>query len=313
MPLNPQVETFLQQTYAAGFTPYEDLAPEAGRHQEHSDIPPARPPEEMAAVEHRFIPGPTADLPVRIYRPKHSEQPQPALIYFHGSGWMVSNIEINDPFSRALAKSCGVVVIAVNYQKAPEHKFPIPMDDCYAATLWVFKHAERLGLDPKRIGIFGDSAGANLAAAVALRCRDEDSADLACQVLVYPPVQYGWHTASAEKYATGFLLHKDSMKYYWNHYLRSPADAIHPYCSPLLATDHSNLPTTLLYCAECDPLCDDSRLYADKLATSGVAVHYQRYPGTIHGFIKMLGVFDQADEFQRDVGAQVRELLAVKD
>ncbi len=158
----------------------------------------------MAAVEHRFIPGPTADLPVRIYRPKNSEHLQPALIYFHGSGWMVSNIEINDPFSRALAKNCGVVVIAVNYQKAPEHKFPIPMDDCYAATLWVFKHAERLGLDPKRIGIFGDSAGANLAAAVALRCRDEDSADLACQVLVYPPVQYGWHTASAEKYATGF-------------------------------------------------------------------------------------------------------------
>ncbi|USD38499.1 alpha/beta hydrolase [Ferrimonas sp. SCSIO 43195] len=313
MPLDPKVDEFLQQVRDSGAKAYEEMTPAEARHLELSSDSPCREPAAVAAVEHRFIPGPSADLPIRIYRPLEgdaSAELQPALVFFHGSGWMVSNIETNDGFSRALANHTGAVVVAVNYQKAPEHKFPTPMDDCYAATCWVFEHAQKLGLDSRRIGVFGDSAGGNLAAAVALRARDENGPRLACQVLVYPAVQYGWDTPSAINHGEGYLLQRASMSYYWNHYLRSPVDGLHPYCSPLRASSHEDLPPTLIACAEYDPLCDDSRLYADKLAAAGVSVEYRLYEGVIHGFIKMLGVFDQADQYLQDTGPRIRALLA---
>lgn len=315
MPLDPKVARFLQQVKDSGAPAYEDMTPAEARRQELTDLAKTnrdRKTEAVAEVIYRFIPGPTADLPVRIYRPIGGEVPKenaPALIFIHGSGWIVSNIETNDHFSRALANRTGVVVIAVNYQKAPEHKFPIPMDDCYAATLWVFEQANALGLDPKRIGIMGDSAGGNLAASVALRLRDEMGPLLACQVLVYPAVHYGWDSASAKLHATGYLLQRESMKYYWHHYIRSPADAKNAYCSPLDASSHSCLPPALIYTAEYDPLCDDGFNYAQKLKLAGVPVSYKMYEGMIHGFIKMLQSFDQAGEFIDDLSADLAPLL----
>jgi acetyl esterase len=302
MPLDLKVALFLQQVHDSGAKAYEDLTPAESRRLEMDELIKAKMNREIelvASIEHSFIPGPTADLPIRIYRPESCdiEELQPALIFIHGSGWVVSNIETNDHFSRALANRTRSVVIAINYQKAPEHKFPIPMDDCYASTLWIFKHATLLGLDINRIGIFGDSAGGNLAAAVTLRLRDEDGPQLAYQVLVYPAVQYGWETASAIANAEGYLLQQASMKYYWGHYLRSETDAKNPYCSPLNAESHIGLPPTLIYTAEYDPLCDDGYLYARKLQGCGVSVKYKCYNGMIHGFIKMLGTFDQANEF----------------
>ncbi|WP_394229126.1 alpha/beta hydrolase [Shewanella colwelliana] len=315
MPLDPKVAHFLQQVKDSGAPAYEDMTPVEARRQELTDLAKTnrdRKTEAVAEVIYSFIPGPTADLPVRIYRPIRGEVPKegaPALIFIHGSGWVVSNIETNDHFSRALANRTGVVVIAVNYQKAPEHKFPIPMDDCYAATLWVFEQAEALGLDPKRIGIMGDSAGGNLAASVTLRLRDEMGPLLACQVLVYPAVHYGWDSASAKLHATGYLLQRESMKYYWHHYIRSPADAKNAYCSPLGASSHSCLPPALIYTAEYDPLCDDGFNYAQKLKLSGVPVSYKMYEGMIHGFIKMLQSFDQAGEFLDDLSEDLAPLL----
>ena len=302
MPLDPKVSLFLQQVRDSGAQAYEDMTPAESRRLDMNELLKAqasRQLEPVAVIEHSFIPGPTADLPIRIYRPEGRDvsQLQPALIFIHGSGWVVSNIETNDHFSRALANRTGSVVIAINYQKAPEHKFPIPMDDCYASTLWVFEHAALLGLDTNRIGILGDSAGGNLAAAVTLRLRDEDGPKLAYQVLVYPAVQYGWQTPSAIANAEGYLLQQASMKYYWGHYLRSEVDGKNPYCSPLIAESHGGLPATFIYTAEFDPLCDDGYLYARKLQECGVKVKYQCFDGVIHGFIKMLGVFDQADEF----------------
>ncbi|ACJ31549.1 Lipase/esterase [Shewanella piezotolerans WP3] len=302
MALDPKVAHFIQQVTDSGAKAYEDLTPAESRRLEMNELirnRGARVLESVAGVEHSFIPGPTADLPIRIYRPIHCDidDLQPAIIFIHGSGWVVSNIETNDHFSRALAHRTGSVVIAINYQKAPEHKFPIPIDDCYASTLWIFEHAKCLGLDVNRIGILGDSAGGNLAAAVTLRLRDENGPKLAYQVLIYPAVQYGWNTPSAQTHAEGYLLQQASMKYYWGHYLRSEADALNPYCSPLSAQSHKDLPATLIYTAEFDPLCDDGYLYYRELESSGVNVKYRCFDGVIHGFIKMLGVFDQADEF----------------
>ncbi|WP_299787484.1 alpha/beta hydrolase [uncultured Shewanella sp.] len=315
MPLDPKVETFLQEVRDSGAPAYEDMTPAESRREELAALAsstPSREPETVAAVEHRFIPGPTADLPIRIYRPQGCEdrtELQPGLIFIHGSGWVVSNIETNDSFSRALANRTGSVVIAINYQKAPEHKFPIPMDDCYASTKWVFEYAAHLGLDVNRIGILGDSAGGNLAAAVCLRLRDETGPKLAYQALVYPAVQYGWNTPSAIANAEGYLLQRASMKYYWHHYMRSEADAKNPYCSPMGAADHSGLPPTFIYTAQYDPLCDDGCLYAQKLQECGVPVKYRMYDGVIHGFIKMLGVFDQADDFLDEISEDLNSVI----
>ncbi|MEZ9593450.1 alpha/beta hydrolase [Shewanella sp. 10N.261.52.F9] len=313
MPLDPKVALYLQQVSDSGAKPYEDMTPAESRRLDMNELTKTRTErvlEPFVAIEHSFIPGPTADLPVRIYRPTtaNSDELQPAIIFIHGSGWVVSNIETNDHFSRALANRTGSVVVAINYQKAPEHKFPIPMDDCYSSTLWIFEHAELLGLDPLRIGILGDSAGGNLAAAVTLRLRDENGPRLAYQVLVYPAVQYGWDTPSAHANAEGYLLQRASMKYYWGHYVRSEADALNPYCSPLNAQSHKDLPPTFIYTAEFDPLCDDGFLYARELRGAGVNVKYRCFDGVIHGFIKMLGTFDQADEFLNELKQDLLEI-----
>ncbi|MDW4825325.1 alpha/beta hydrolase [Shewanella fidelis] len=313
MPLDPKVALYLKQVRESGAKAYEDMSPAESRRLDMNELTKARADrvlESVAVIEHSFIPGPTADLPVRIYRPTvcANDEPQPAIIFIHGSGWVVSNIETNDHFSRALANRTGSVVVAINYQKAPEHKFPIPMDDCYASTLWIFEHASLLGLDPKRIGILGDSAGGNLAAAVTLRLRDEKGPQLAFQVLVYPAVQYGCQTPSSIAHAEGYLLQQASMKYYWGHYLRSEADAQNPYCSPLNAQSHKDLPPTFIYTAEFDPLCDDGFLYARELKAAGVKVKYHCFEGVIHGFIKMLGVFDQADEFLDEIKQDLLEI-----
>src|SRR3954469_15250258 len=172
MPLDPPIEALLAEMEAQGAKPFEELSVPEARVAARSFAELQGPAEDVASIEHRFIPGPTADLPVRIYTPE-GQGPFPALVYFHGSGWVVLNIEVCDTSLRALANSTGCVVVAVNYQKAPEHPFPIPFDDCWAATTWTFEHAGELDVDPERIGVIGDSAGGNLAAAIALKARDE--------------------------------------------------------------------------------------------------------------------------------------------
>lgn len=310
MPLDPQAEVLLKQLTEAGAQPFERLTPAEGRVAALGFKDLGGEPEGVASVDHCFIPGPTADLPAWIYRPDGATAgPSPGLIYFHGSGWVVGNIAVFDSVNRALANRTGCVVIAVNYQKAPEHEFPIPFDDCYAATQWIFDNASELGLDAARIGIIGDSAGGNLAAAVTLRARDENGPKLAYQVLVYPAVQYGWDSPSAVANAEGFLLQRASMEYFWKHYVRSAIDGRNPYCSPLAAEDHSGLPPAFIACAEFDPLCDDGRNYAEKLEAAGVPVEFRLYEGMIHGFLWMSGVLDQSKLLIDEIGQKVQAAL----
>jgi acetyl esterase len=310
MALDPQAEALLKDMKDSGAQPFETMTPAEARVAVLGFKDLGGEPEDVDGVDQRFIPGPTADLPVWIYRPvRGGAGPLPGLIYFHGSGWVVANIGVCDSFSRSLANRTGCVVVAVNYQKAPEHKFPVPLDDCYAATRWVFDNASALGLDSGRIGVIGDSAGGNLAAAVTLRARDENGPQLAYQVLIYPAVQYGWDTPSALANAEGFLLQRASMEYFWNHYVRNPRDGMNPYCSPLVAEDHSGLPPALIVSAEFDPLCDDGRNYADKLAAAGVSVKFRLYKGMIHGFLWMSGVLDQSKALLDEIGREVKSAL----
>ena len=311
MPLDPQAEALLKElSKDPDAQPVESMTPAENRVAAlvYKDL--GGKPEDVANVDYRFISGPTADLPVRIYHPDGGgAKPLPALVYLHGSGWVVLNIEVCDSFSRAIANRTGCIVIAVNYQKAPEHKFPIPLNDCYAATCWVFDNASELGLDASRIGVIGDSAGGNLAAAVTLRARDENGPKIAYQALVYPAVQYGWDTPSYVANAEGFLLERAGMKYFWKHYVESPIDGSNPYCSPLAAENHSGLPPAFIACAEFDPLCDDGRNYAEKLRASGVPVKFRLYEGMIHGFLWMSGVLEQSKVLIDEIGREVRSAL----
>ncbi len=308
MPLDPQAQALLRQLKEAGAKPVEEMSVAEARALAWSYIGLQGEPEQVAAVTHRFIPGPTADLPIRIYRPA-GKGPFPALVLFHGSGWVIANLDVADAPSRALANRTGCVVVAVNYQKAPEHKFPIPFDDCYAATVWVAEHAEELRVEPTRIGVAGDSAGGNLAAAVALKARDSGGPALAYQLLIYPATNYDLDTPSALANAEGYLLQRESMRWFWNHYLADAGDAANPLACPLRAADLSGLPPAFVVTAEFDPLCDDGDRYAEALRAAGVAVTHRRYDGMVHGFFWMAGVLDQARALYEEIGKEVRASL----
>ena len=309
MPVDPPVQTLRAARRAQGATPFEERSGAEARVAARSFAELQGEAEEVASVAHRFIPGPTADLPVRIYTPATGDGPFPALVYFHGSGWVVLNIEVCDTSLRTLANSTGRVVVSVNYQKAPEHPFPVPFDDCWAATLWTFENAETLDLDTSRIGVIGDSAGGNLAAAVALRARDEGAPSLAFQGLIYPAVDYGWDTGSALENAEGYLLQRESMRWFWNHYVPDSSLADDWRVSPLRAADHGGLPPAFIATAEFDPLRDDGRAYAAKLRDAGVPVSYSEYAGMIHGFYWMQGIADGAKRLHEEVAREVRAAL----
>jgi acetyl esterase len=205
------------------------------------------------------------------------------------------------------------VVVAINYRKAPEHPFPAAIDDCYFATDWLFRHAAWLGIDRDRIGVAGDSAGGNLAAAVALRARDTSGPTLALQVLLYPAVACGADSPSARRFGSGFGLERQDIDYFWRQYLAEPADAAHPYCSPLLAGQHTRLPPALIVCGTCDPLLDDSLAYAERLRSSGVPVRLNLCDGMIHGFLWMIGRLGGARKALDDLGRDVRAMLSPRD
>lgn len=266
-----------------------------------------RPAPMMAAVEHRFIPGPTADLPIRIYRPTSASEPRPVIVVLHGSGWVIGNLDLVDEPARVLARDTGYVVLAVNYQKAPEHRFPVPLQDCIAAVRWVHAHAGELGVDPGRLAIVGDSAGGNLAAATTAALAGTD-VRVAAQGLLYPALDRRMTTPSYTDFAHGFGLDAVDMAWFWNHYADHDAGA-DPRVSPLRAGDFAGLPATFVATAGHDVLRDEAQAYAEHLRDAGVDVHAKCYPGMIHGFWWMDGVLDDSRTLQTDLaeflGAQL--------
>jgi acetyl esterase len=307
--LDPQAQALLNRLGEGGGKPIRTLTPALARLGARRFIELFGPPEPVAKVDHRFVPGPTADLPVRIYTPADAAVPAPALVYFHGSGFVISNIEIFDAPSRALANRTGCVVVAVNYQKSPEHKFPVPFDDAYAATTWVVEHAAELGLDPTRVAVIGDSAGGTLAAAVCLKTRDVEGVRLAAQILIHVPMQYGMQTASMVENAEGMMLESADMEWFATHYVRDAADATNPYAFPLAATSLAGLPPALVVTAEYDPLRDEGEQYADRLSQAGVPVSQSRYAGMIHGFYGMTAVLDAANELFDQIARYLHEVF----
>lgn len=291
MALDPQAKFLLEQMEAAGAPLMSSLSPEEARMTtDFSQL--AGTPEEVAKIDNRTIPGPAGEIPVRIYTPE-GEGPFPALVYYHGGGWVIGDLETVDVPCRMLANRANCVVVSVDYRLAPEHKFPAAADDSYAAAKWVVENAASIEVDADRVAIGGDSAGGNLAAVVALMARDKGEISLAYQMLIYPVTNHSYATESYTENADGYLLTKDSMVWFWDHYLRNEDDGKNPYASPLQAKDLSGLPPALVLTGEFDPLRDEGEAYAQRLKEAGVEVEAARYDGMIHGFFWMPGVLEQ--------------------
>ena len=275
----------------------------------YSRIALAGKPEKVFSIENRYIPGPTADLHVRIYRPINREN-LPALVYFHGGGWVLNFLDIYDAELSCLANASGSVIVAVNYQKSPEHPYPIPFDDCFATFLWVHTNAHALGLDPLNIGVGGESAGGNLAAAVALKARDVSGPKPRYQLLINPCNERDFETASYLEYASGYGLSREGMMWFWEQYLQGNKHDTDPYACPSTAKDFSDLAEAIIVTAEFDPLKDDGIKYERLLREAGVPTHFKEYKGMIHGFANLGAVTQVAAIAIGDCAEFIREITS---
>lgn len=243
-----------------------------------------RPPPASMIVENREVAVNGTTLPIRIYRPS-TNQILPVAVYIHGGGWVVGDLDTNDTVAWGLAEGSGAVVVSIHYRLAPEHPYPAAFDDCYAIVEWISEHAEELGVDGSRLAVCGDSAGGNLSAAISLAARDRGGPAIAAQGLIFPVLALDVNTPSYLENAEGFGLTRESMVFYLDAYLpdKSKADI---YAMPLLADDLSKLPPALVHTAELDPLRDEGKLYADRLAAAGNDVTYRMGERMTHSFIR---------------------------
>jgi acetyl esterase len=223
-------------------------------------------------------------IPARLYYPRAASN-LPLIVFFHGGGWVTGSLATHDRLCRRIAQATAALVVSVDYRLAPWHKYPIPLEDCYDTVLWATANAAELGANADRLIVMGDSAGGNLAAAVCLLSRDQDSPSIHRQVLIYPAVDGTLSAPSHQRYAQAPLLDSAAIHFFRDQYLRSPQDIQSGYFSPLLAADLSQLPPAFILTAEYDPLRDESEQFAQRLSTAGVPVSYQDYPGMVHAFM----------------------------
>jgi acetyl esterase len=267
-------------------------------------MPAAHDPEPVGEVINQTVPGPAGDIPVRIYRPVvPGGQPVPLATFFHGGGFVLCDLDSHDGICRAICNAGPAVIVAVDYRRAPESRYPAAVDDCYAVTQWVSEHAESLGGNPAQLAVIGDSAGGNLAAAVALMARDRGTPRLAHQVLIYPMLDWNGDSASHRETGDEYYLRHEEVMYYWGQYLADPSQGREPYASPSFATDFAGLAPALIATAEFDPLRDEGEAYADSLAAAGVSVIKHRYDGMFHSFFSFMGVLPAATELRDEVAA----------
>ena len=308
--LHPQIREVLRVMAAAKLRPIEEMTPTEAREQMEATARARRAdPLPVARVQERTIPGAAGEIRVRLYWPQ-AAVPVPAIGYYHGGGHVIGSLDTHDFVARNLCAGTGALVASVDYRMGPEHRFPAAVDDSVAALQWLHENAQTLGADPGRFGVHGDSAGANLAAVVALLARDTGP-QLRLQSLVYPITDYGMVGESYDTYATGYgILTKGAMLWFRNHYLRSPDDANDWRASPIKAASLAGVAPAIIVTAECDVLHDDGERYARALHRSGVPVEYKEFPGMIHAFFGMVPAVDDAMNAQQIVWAAFKRAFA---
>jgi acetyl esterase len=313
MAVTPEVQSVLDVIAAFGGPALEDQTPEEVR-QSFATLNSLgiATKVDMASARDRVIPGPAGDIPVRVYVPTADPGPRPVLVYFHGGGWVIGDLETHDGTVRALAAASGVTVVSVDYRLAPEHPFPAAVDDCLAAVRWVADsgNATALDIDPGRVAVGGDSAGGNLAAVVVQQLRDDGPA-VRFQLLVYPVTDARLSHPSIDQNADGYLLTKADMVWFREHYVGDHGWT-DPLVSPLLATEEAvrGVAPALVITAEYDPLRDEGEAYAERLRAAGVAATATRYEGMIHGFFSMGDMIPEGKAAVDEAAEALRTALA---
>jgi acetyl esterase len=309
VPLSPEARALVDAIQESG-PPTETMTPhEARATSDARRAGQVREVEAMAVVTDHVIDTPGGPLPLRIYRPTHQER-LPVILFAHGGGWVICDLDSHDPLCRTLAARVGAAVVAVDYRRAPEAPYPAALDDVEAALRWVDAQASALGLDATRIAVAGDSSGGNLAAALALRIRDADGPRLTAQLLMYPVLDSALATDSCHEFADDFGLTRAGMAWYWAQYVADPAHLTEAGASPAYAESVAGLPPAIVAVAECDPLRDEAVAYADRIEREGGQVWCRVYPGGFHGFLSLPpGLLPVADEAIAEITARLRETL----
>lgn len=313
-PLDPQLQLLLKLIAAAGLPRAETLPAATARAFFRQSAGLLAPPAaEMAHVLNRNVPGLHGDIPVRIFVPKSGKAPHPVLVYYHGGGFTVGDLDTHDGITRALASDAECIVVAVDYRMGPEYRFPCAVDDALAAFAWVAAQAAQFGGDVSRLAVAGDSAGGNLSAVVAQQTHNAGLRSPDFQLLLYPVTDLGGESRSYELFAEGFYLTRELMRWFADNYLgdRNAPEAMDPRASPLRAESLTGLPSTFLVTAGYDPLRDEGKAYAERLLDAGVDVEYRNYDSLIHGFFSMTGVVREAKNAYDDAVAALRLGLGV--
>jgi acetyl esterase/lipase len=314
MPLDPNIAGLLQFIEQAGYPPIAEGTPEQARAGLRALMVDYRDPSTLPAVG-SSTPATLGETSARVYRPAEVTTPVPTIVYFHGGGFVIGDLETHDGVCRLLCKDTGAVVVSVDYRLAPEHRYPAAVDDAYAALQLVAKDIDTYGGDPARLVVGGDSAGGNLAAVCAQLAR-ADGIDLAAQLLVYPAVDLLGEYQSRVDNATGYFLTFDDMRWFAEQYLglaendpRAAELARDPRLSPLLAESLADLPPAIVATAEFDPLRDEGNAYADALRAAGVPVRHRQFDSLIHGFYGMEIITPTAAEASAWINAQLKDVL----
>jgi len=313
MSLHPQAQAVIDAFARMNLSPPEKLPVAQAREQFLRGRAGFIAAEEaVAGVTDASFPGPGGPIPVRIYRPLGSAPADvlPVLMFFHGGGWVFGNLDSHDRLCRSLANCAGCCVIAVDYRLAPEHRFPAAVDDAIAAIEHAAAQAAQLRIDPERIAAAGDSAGGNLVAVAALHFRDHGGPRMVLQALLYPVTDLRMGSESYRTLGTGFLLTAERMRYFAEQYLNGPANAAHWRASPLLAGSLADLPPALVITASHDPLVDEGRAYAERLAAEGGQARYSCHAGMIHGFMTMAGAIEGGRAAIEETAAALRRAFA---
>ena len=312
MPLDPQIAAVLDAAKKANLPELWQLTPEDARAEYLRRTNRLKADVDIHRYEDREIEGPGGGIPIRIYTPRELSPKErlPALVWYHGGGYVIGDLDTHDWACRALANETDCIVVAVDYRLAPEHKFPAAVEDCYAAVKWVANNASQIHADAARIAVGGDSAGGNLATVVSILARDDGSPNICFQLLVYPVTAPEPETKSHHAFAEGYLLTRKTITWFFTHYLRSPKDTKDFRYAPLEADDLSSLPPALIIVAGYDPLRDEGVEYAEAMIHAGNRVRLSNYEGMVHGFFLMGGVVDASRHAVSESAAMLRDAFA---
>ena len=315
MPLDARVRRFLDTLAASGAASTGALSVEERRRSLDQLLGFSGPTKAIGTIENRTLPGPASELRVRIYSPVDAgaREALPGLVYFHGGGLVAGSLDTHDGICRALTAASRCRLLSVDYRLAPEHPFPAAVEDGIAATIWATDHATDLGVDPDRLGVCGDSAGATLAAVVCQSVAASGQVRLACQLLICPIMDYAAESDSRRSLAAGYLVDRGTLEHDLQHYLSVGADRADPRVSPLRAPQLRGLPPTSVHTAEYDPLRDEGAAYAERLRAAGVPSTYRCHPGMIHLFYGLSALIPYANTALELMGVDARVMLTSRD